>query len=243
MENMKIANDSTIEGVDVFCDLWCERCPLARRCSFFPYVLPGDAIGDPAFFAQRQVQSIQHMHAVTWTIADLFKVRFAGSDFFAVVEGRDKHLRDPQIRHLVALAGDYAQRVSAYLRWIEGVAQTKVPPDEEPGFAAAAIDEVIWFKIQVQFRLAQAGMLRTWEDSGPRTLPWYLHSDGFAKASLIAIDRSADALTQLRQTEYNDHGSLCRLTSKLCEVRAEVEKIFPEARSFARPGFEIPWKV
>ena len=62
-------------------------------------------------------------------------------------------------------------------------------------------------------------------------------SDGSAKVALIAMDHSVGAWGVIRRHVYADDETL-HLIRSLCQLREVVEKEFPEARSFIRPGFD-----
>jgi hypothetical protein len=63
-------------------------------------------------------------------------------------------------------------------------------------------------------------------------------SDGSAKVALIGIDRSIAAwrLMQLSLTERDN--SIVPLILQLERLRHRLEKSFPDARGFIRPGFD-----
>ena len=63
-------------------------------------------------------------------------------------------------------------------------------------------------------------------------------SDGSAKVALVGIDRSISAwrLMQLAVPERSE--SIVPLILQLERLRKRVEKEFPNARAFIRPGFD-----
>jgi hypothetical protein len=76
-----------------------------------------------------------------------------------------------------------------------------------------------------------------WEDE-PEMADFPKDSDGSAKVALIGIDRSIAAwrLVQLSLPDRLD--SIVPLILQLERLRKRVEKSFPEARDFVRPGFD-----
>jgi hypothetical protein len=63
-------------------------------------------------------------------------------------------------------------------------------------------------------------------------------SDGSAKVALIGLDRSIAAWGEIRNLfPHRDHDILDILVN-LEQLRRNVEKAFPEARAFIRPGFD-----
>jgi hypothetical protein len=63
-------------------------------------------------------------------------------------------------------------------------------------------------------------------------------SEGSAKIALIAIDRSIGAWGTIYGLDSFQNEKILRIIAYLDRLREEVEKTFPGARSFARPGFE-----
>jgi hypothetical protein len=67
-------------------------------------------------------------------------------------------------------------------------------------------------------------------------------SEGTAKIALIAMDRSISAWTGMREALGDEADRMLDLLAQLAALRRETEKLFPEARSFVRPGFDTPAK-
>ena len=63
-------------------------------------------------------------------------------------------------------------------------------------------------------------------------------SDGSAKIALIAIDRSIGAWAVIRQYITDGVEGVIDVIALLDSMRQAVEKAFPRARSFIRPGFD-----
>ena len=65
-------------------------------------------------------------------------------------------------------------------------------------------------------------------------------SDGSAKIALIGIDRSLSAWGELA-TQWEGQGAAIRkIVNHLTRLGEMVEKEFPRARDFIRPGFDTP---
>jgi hypothetical protein len=63
-------------------------------------------------------------------------------------------------------------------------------------------------------------------------------SDGSAKVSLIGIDRSLASWGILLQHFPEEENTILDMLAHLEKLRKSVEKEFPDARSFKRPGFD-----
>lgn len=65
-------------------------------------------------------------------------------------------------------------------------------------------------------------------------------SDGSAKIALIGIDRSLSAWGELAAQWEGPGAAIGKIVNQLTRMREMVEKEFPRARDFIRPGFDTP---
>ena len=63
-------------------------------------------------------------------------------------------------------------------------------------------------------------------------------SHGSAKIALIAIDRSSNAWRAMLERMPEKQASIKPLLTRLEQLRRGLEKTFPRARDFIRPGFD-----
>ena len=63
-------------------------------------------------------------------------------------------------------------------------------------------------------------------------------ADGSAKIALVAIDRSIGAWARLREHFAAHADTILDLLVRLEKLRRAVERRFPQARAFKRPGFD-----
>jgi hypothetical protein len=99
----------------------------------------------------------------------------------------------------------------------------------------AAIDTVNWYHtfIYPKTRRALSGYFELEEDE-------YAAYDmnGSAKVTLLGIDNSIGALTFLKRHLKSHLTEMAGLSEQLTALRNEIEILFPEARSFIRPGLD-----
>jgi len=65
-------------------------------------------------------------------------------------------------------------------------------------------------------------------------------SDGSAKVALLAIERSRDAWIQLAACGLAPFADADRFVSDLGRLAGDLNRVFPRARAFVRPGFDEP---
>ena len=118
-----------------------------------------------------------------------------------------------------------------------------LPPNEAEADELDRFDEarevIHWYQYQIAVKLMRALSSQSdemeWPEEGSDDAK---DSDGSAKVSLMAIDRSVSAwrLIQMCQPERAD--SIKPIILNLERLRQKAEKRFPKARDFIRPGFD-----
>jgi hypothetical protein len=97
-----------------------------------------------------------------------------------------------------------------------------------------------WFAFYVAPKVYRAltGLSSRWPScDGPPD------SDGSAKAALLAIDRSHAAWLALVERNLAAMSDVAPFVEDLVWLGEELERVFPSARAFVRPGFDEPEEV
>ena len=130
-------------------------------------------------------------------------------------------------------ASAYVDSVFAWLRSHEGFAKASDPEDPRA--------VVTWFYslIYVKIRRAVRGLAGA--DAGGRD--WPADHDGSAKVALLGVERSQDAWLQIIERGHATWSDAEPFIRQLLWMRDEIERIFPNARAFVRPGFDEPGEV
>ena len=107
----------------------------------------------------------------------------------------------------------------------------------------AALDEVLWFKLMVHVKCQRAlrGKLEDdgrWEDLGldPLQSDW----NGTAKLSKEIVGRSASAWESVLELMPGEADALLPIQELLRRLAVELDREFPDAEQFIRPGFDAP---
>jgi hypothetical protein len=228
-----------IDFISAYCDSWCERCDFTGRCSSFAVksalamcdgnheaaielaIGPSRVPGAPA-----QKKLIERM-------ADAF-ADFDPSQQELDEIGRELDERDRRVdRHGAAEAShDYA---IASHRWLERHDRCAVNTDPA---VRDAIDVVSWdsFLIHVKVKRALNG-----RDEYPGGAPFEksaVQSDwnGSAKVALISIQRSEHAWRVVAAATGDEAATV--LAGSLERLRQMMNREFPRAMEFRRPGFD-----
>ncbi len=253
------ADPGLISGIYNYCDRWCERCPFTGRCLVFKTEQARDArrghtrddAHNRAFWdelsrsfalAMRMVRREAKRHGI-----DLDDpATLAGAEAEerrrrrrSAREGRGLHRAATaywkSARTLLErLAPELAATGEAFATQLRlGAGQ----PEAEAAEIRDALEVVQWYLFFVDVKLQRAVSSRVdREGEGDDGFP--SDADGSAKVALIAIDRSIAAWARLRERLGAEADAILDLLVGLDRLRRAVEREFPRARAFQRPGFD-----
>jgi hypothetical protein len=225
------SNPDLISGIYNYCDRWCERCPLTSRCLVYATEQAEDDspethdIRNEAFW--RKLSSI--FQETREMIAEWASE--AGIDLTeptAEVEARYRRKRQLVDNHPLAKLGKkYAGAASDWFREFDRDFQSSDNVED-------AREVIQWYQYQIAVKTIRAlsGRREELEEECPKD------SDGSAKVALIGIDRSIAAWRLMQLSLPESNGSIVLLILQLERLRQRLEKEFPEARAFVRPGFD-----
>jgi hypothetical protein len=229
-------NPDLISGIYNYCDRWCERCPLTSRCLVYATEQEDDDAPEShdllneAFW--RQLSSVfleTREMIVEWA-------REAGVDLSEpVAEDEIRSHRKRQLidNHPLARCGKkYANAASDWFREFD---QTIEISDSE--CLEDAREVIQWYQYQIAVKTIRALSGRR-EEEDPEFADFPKDSDGSAKVALIGIDRSMAAWRLMQLSLPERAASIVTLILQLERLRYRLEKTFPQARSFVRPGFD-----
>jgi len=242
-----------IPGIHNYCDRWCERCPLTSRCLVFAVEQQDDTeepasrdIRNQAFWKRLQ----GHLAEATEILQDLMEEHGLALDPVETDPGRDRiRERTEAAEHdpCAAAARAYADAVD---EWFETATArfhergTALEGQLELGLATVdaegdvhllqdAVEVIRWYQHQIAVKLMRAIGSSSQEEE--------LHSgdaSGSAKVALIAMDRSITAWAELLRQLPDEEDRILPLLHDLSRLRREVERSYPGARAFVRPGFD-----
>ena len=251
-----VANPEFIPGIYNYCDSWCDRCPFTAHCSNFAlseeqFAEPGSRDIRNKLFWRRLSEMLRLTRAL---LEDTLKEKGIALKKGAIeaAEKRERLTHARAENHSCAQAAKlYGQFVDTWLDSAEesieetrSMLKTQVRTNRSNISAvdeAAGFEDIFkilhWYQHQIYVKLMRAisGQL---DEDVPETDEFPKDSDGSAKVALIGIDRSIAAWMKLRDylPDYKD--DLIDLLLHLDRLRKSIEKHFPDARAFIRPGFD-----
>jgi hypothetical protein len=212
--------DGFIVGIDNYCDRWCEVCDFTSRCRSFAEMTAFRSQRDPSMAAIATIHfsdapPIRPELASAMPTLERRSVLEAGSAERASEDIQRVH------RLLIARVEGYAFHAA------QSVPLVDAPPALRD---AARIVRRYCFFISGKIYRALMNVARPYGDS--------LDANGSAKAALVALERSHGAWLALSAAKLVPRASAEALISDLVWLRLEIERIFPHARTFVRPGLD-----
>ena len=231
-------NPDLISGVYNYCDRWCERCPLTSRC--LVYATEQD---DNDLFESHDLRNEafwKKLAAIFLETRDLITAwaNSAGVDLAESCEENEfRHKRRRQLvdNHPLTTAGKkYANAASDWFREFD---QTIEISNSE--MLEDAREVIQWYQYQIAVKTIRALSGRKEElEEDPAIVDFPKDSDGSAKVAMIGIDRSMAGWRMMQLSLPERAESIVPLILQLERLRRRLEKSFPEARDFVRPGFD-----
>ena len=232
-------NPDLISGIYNYCDRWCERCPLTSRCLVYATEqeddnsFPGNDLRNEAFWQKLSV-IFQETREVIVEWAKEAGVDLNGSSD----DDESRHHRKRQLvdNHPLTKAGKkYANAASDWFRELDQMFEVSENFEQ----LEDAREVVQWYQYQIAVKTMRALSGRREELEGdPEIVEFPRDSDGSAKVALIGIVRSIAAWRMMQLSLPERAASIVPLILQLERLRNRLEKAFPEARDFVRPGFD-----
>lgn len=216
--------DGFIAGIDYYCDRWCETCDFTSRCRSFTQMTDLEA---------RQDRSMTPV--ITAAFAAAPPIHPAVAEAIRAGGQRPVYREREPVRDCDEEIPREHQRLLARVEAYAFHAAASLPEaDLSPPFqnAVTVIARYRFFASAKIYR-ALTGVARPY-------LADSIDADGSAKAALVALERSHAAWLALIAAKLVSAVGGEALVSDLVWLRVEIERIFPNAPAFIRPGFDEP---
>lgn len=224
-------NQSFISGIYNFCDGWCERCRFTTRCRVFTDLQESPHDADDMESVVRTVRSsLAEAKQMLIEKAEEFGIDpFALSDEeFAEIRRREKAFVEGH---------ELSQLAEQYWRSAMKILEDEDLRDDESLSEHLSVLSWFLFFIPVKVKSGLNGLLDDdgFEDESQNSDP-QSYANGTVKIGLIGIERSLIAWRQLAGAGYGQR--VAPVIDLLQSIELKLEKRFPLARDFIRPGFD-----
>jgi len=252
-----VKNERFISGIYNYCDRWCERCPQTSRC--LNYSFGEEEFADPESRDINNEAFWKKMSGILKDTLDLIMEKAAreGIDLNAldldevkeetrsVMEAADDHEISRAAMAYGRMAEDWFNEAGAYFGEEEPDADRLAIAGKnnasEKDDLQDAVEVISWYQHQIYVKLMRAisGLMEEAAEGSDGPDEFARDSDGSAKVALIGIDRSIAAwgIIHNRIPSIRNH-SIRSIMIHLDKLRRRIEKDFPDARVFVRPGFD-----
>jgi hypothetical protein len=100
---------------------------------------------------------------------------------------------------------------------------------------------ISWFHLQIAVKIHRA--IRGLAEDDPDERDWPADHDGSAKVALLGIERSHAAWLDAVERGVISDSRAAPFVADLVWLGEALERVFPRARAFVRPGFDEPDEV
>lgn len=252
----KVTEIEFIPGIYNYCDRWCEKCEQQQHCMSF---VMGKKLEEKGGFnfdreTSREDEGIwarlkevfestyEVLHELAeergidvediYTSENINK-EFWGEEFENRLKGEKCNalVEEADIVRICMIYEDLADKCLERIFGCLDLKKKKNKIDDQ-------LEVVNWYLdlIQAKMRRALYGYYYQ-QGSDKKELEDY---NGSAKVALLAVDRSLESWTQLRKAFADNKRDIGHLLVVLQQLRTDIERQFPNAREFQRPGFEKP---
>ncbi|HEX6716793.1 MAG TPA: hypothetical protein VF088_06760 [Pyrinomonadaceae bacterium] len=229
-------NPDLISGIYNYCDRWCERCPLTSRCLVYATEQEDydssksrDLLNEEFWRKLNSIFQEARGMIIEWS-------ENAGTDRTELTHEDDtrcKRKRQLVDNHPLTRAGKkYANAASDWFREFDYAMENSDHVED-------AREVIQWYQYQIAVKTMRALSGRKEELEGDFEIAEFpKDSDGSAKVALIGIDRSIAAWRWMQLSLPDRSETIVSLILQLARLQQQLEKSFPEARNFIRPGFD-----
>jgi hypothetical protein len=241
------SNPDLISGIYNYCDRWCERCPLTSRCLVYATETDDDSAQTHDLTNEAFWRKLSNVFQET---RDMI-AEWAGEAGIDLNKADDedgpaqrKRRRQQVDNHPLTRAGKkYANDASDWFRELDQTLEVSDLRPPEPALEsteqlADAREVIQWYQYQIAVKTMRALSGRLDEQDAADCIDFPRDSDGSAKVALIGIDRSIAAWRLVQLALPEREVSIVPLILQLERLRQRIEKTFPYAREFVRPGFD-----
>lgn len=252
-------NPNLIPGIYNYCDRWCERCSMTARCSVYqttPQLDPDDFANEEDFFKEVFKGVSESFQLTMELLQESADERGIDLDEIEVdddwKEKRDRSKAEAQSSPMSILAMEYLDLGKKWLdnsgdalkelqENLQSAARMGLPdrnPEQEALDLKDAMEVIPYYLHQIYVKIIRAQEGREEDDAWFEENDFPKDSDGSAKVALIGIDGSIVAWGTMLHHLPTQEDVILPILSRLEHLRTLVEKSFPAARGFKRPGLD-----
>ena len=228
-----------IDFISAYCDSWCERCAFTERCSHFAVqsaigMCDGDiekaielAIGPPRVPGKSPPKTL---------LARMAEVLGDSEPSEKEVEEAEREMSARRERlahvHVAEVSMDYAVAVRRWFAEHKGIGDHPDPALRDAIETIGRDCYLIHVKIMRALNGRDENPAGAWFEKSAVQSDW----NGSAKVALLSIQRSEPAWRTIATATRDEAATV--LATALAHLHQEMNREFPRAMEFRRPGFD-----
>ncbi|MBL7898200.1 MAG: hypothetical protein JNJ99_06675 [Crocinitomicaceae bacterium] len=233
-----------IPNMHLYCDRWCEKCPVTSRCEIFVPAANLTHSNNQLDFGNYQ-QTLINLYQ--WASENNIQPEEIVAGSLADQNRREKNRKNPRTNETSKLAADYRiesmnfkskykDKFNQFRQSSISHAEINPSADRTAEFKVQQAFEVIgWYELQMPLKITRAylGEYESMENEKK-----YMETNGSAKVVLTSIERSMPAWETIGNYFPELENNCKKFILLLDRIRKRILADFPEAPSFIRPGID-----
>ncbi|WP_375447396.1 hypothetical protein [uncultured Fibrella sp.] len=245
-----------IPGIYNYCDSWCERCPLTSRCrSFQLQQESGLAEPDPnASLVEQLTEALrmtkQYLDTLNKQTVPLLPASPSSEEQLTLEEAALSRRHQTKDHPAATLATAYLKQTGTWLaserkllekagyQQLQAVELGIRTEDEamlQLNTLKDAYEQIRWYRTLIPVKTKAALRAVDEQTDDAYLLSYY---DGKAKLVLVSVDQSLTAWQTVMAYYPETTDNLLGILSLLSQLNRQIEDLFPNARTFKRPGLD-----
>ncbi len=253
----EVENDNYISGIYNYCDRWCERCTFSTQCMSYRLEQEENEEYESRFMENQQFwNKLSETFKLTKELLhEAAAEQNINLDDLDTTNGDQIHEKSHAYAEghpLAKIARKYSNIVSGWFSEASHLftmnfdehnkSLTINPVNPTANINIDEIEDAIsvirWYQFQISVKLMRALNGVIMEEGDELWRDERRDSDGSAKVSLLGIDHSLAAWGCLLNSYPTEENTILDMLVLLEKLRKDIEKEFPNARAFIRPGFD-----
>jgi hypothetical protein len=225
-----------ITGIHNYCDRWCERCAFVTRCS----VGIAEFETDSPDHDMRNKEFWEHLSMIFQATSEMIteSAREMGIDLDAAVSEYVEPIHNESKAEKIAK--EYGFRLLDWIKKNDELFNSKeevfkLTDEEQLVTFRDAIEVVNWYSLFICLKIHRATLEPL--DIDDEETDRY-DKNGSAKIAMIAVSRSLEAFAFLYSHLHEQEDEVLEFLSDLSRIQKLLNKAFPDAMNFKRPGFD-----
>lgn len=248
-------NPNHIPGIYNYCDRWCERCGFTARCLNFALERSEQDNEKRRDIADEQFwkEIFENLTVAKEMLEEMIEqqgIDINEQEMEAVARAQEQRHKEAESHELSRTARKYGKMVDSWFKknramfkqrekdlrteFSIGLEQRQLI--KEARQIVDATEVIGWYQHQIYVKLMRA--LTQFTDDLEFEDPIQNDANGSAKVALIGIDNSIAAWSKMNDLFPEQSDTILDILLILDRLRKLIDKYFPNARAFRRPGFD-----